>query len=58
MIDQSILDSKDLNYTIDIEDKPFRSFDKTVYVSFFDDIGKLVDKVKLGYISKKLFTIG
>jgi hypothetical protein len=53
MIDQSILDSKDLNYTIDIEDKPFRSFDKTVYVSFFDDIGKLVDKVKLGYISKE-----
>lgn len=50
MIDQSLLESSFFQYQIRIDEVPFRSFEKTVFVTFFDENGKKAEELKLGYI--------
>lgn len=51
MIAQAILESLYFNYQVRIDDTPFRSFEKTVYITFFDENGKKAEEFKLGYVS-------
>lgn len=51
MIEQSLLESSFFQYQVRIDDTPFRSFEKTVYITFFDENGKKAEVVKLGFVS-------
>lgn len=53
MLDSPLHDNPLLRYQVDIIDKAFRSFTKTVMISFFDENLKKVNEIKYGYVSNE-----
>ena len=50
MLESSLHESSALRYQVEIIDKPFRAFQKTVIIGFFDENMKRVEEVKYGYL--------
>jgi hypothetical protein len=51
MLDSPLHETVILRYSVDIIDKPFRHFTKTVMVSFYDESMKKLQEAKFGYLS-------
>lgn len=51
MLENQLHEQINLKYTIDIVEKAFRSFSKTVFIKFYDEDNKPLEEIKLGYLS-------
>jgi hypothetical protein len=51
MLDPSLHEVPVLRYQVEVLEKPFRSFTKTVMIGFFDESMKKIEEFKFGYLS-------
>jgi hypothetical protein len=50
MLETALHESSFLRYEVNILEKPFRNFSKTVIIAFFDESGKKVEEAKYGFL--------